>query len=252
MKLYERIPIDTWKRIADVVQKLRMYDSSFEEFNSNLEELKEMLFVLDISLEVGERYPNTIKEVGLASLLQAIYSSNVENDYKKANFYEKIYQLDDLDIPSIEFRPINFVDRVDGITFLRNGNSGDVIGINKCFTDGEFDIIYSPYPLLDVYGMTNFKEVNYLINVLVRVDNYSKRPVIDTAGTYAVLRNFDGIFPNKESIEEIRYPGLCTYSKRMNDDRIHLILKQIFYTFDTRKAQYSKRLVREPNNFHYE
>lgn len=40
MKLYERIPIDTWKRIADVVQKLRIYEDTFEEFNSNLEKLK--------------------------------------------------------------------------------------------------------------------------------------------------------------------------------------------------------------------
>lgn len=251
MQLYEKIPIDIWKRIADMVQRLQIFDGSLEEFDCNLVELRKMLFDLDILLSVGERYPRKLEEIGLASLLQSIYSSNVEKDYKKAIFYEKIYQLDELGIPSVAFRPINFIDRVDGITFLRDDNK-DIIGINKCFTDGEFDIIYSDYPMIDVYGMTNFKEVNYLINVLLMSDRDAEMPVIDSRGTYAVLRNFDGIFPNIEEIYDIRYPGLCTYYKRLNDDIRHLILKQIFYTFDVINSKFHKKLVREPNNFHYE
>lgn len=252
MKLYERIPIDTWKRIADVVQRLRMYEDTFEEFDSNLVELKEMLFDLDISLDAGLRYPKKTEEIGLSSLLHAIYSSNVKRDYRKANFYEKIYQLDELGIPNIEFRPNNFVDRIDGIAFLRDVNDGKVIGINKCFIDGEFDVIYPDNPLSDVYGMTNFRDVNYLINVLVRCDTDLKKSVIDFRETYVVLKNFNGNFPNKKSIEEIRYPGLGIYDKVLDDGKRHLVLKQLFYTLDAKSCQYSKRLLREPNNFHYE
>lgn len=170
-----------------------------------------MLFDLYISLEVGERYPKKIEEIGLSSLLYVVYSSSVKSDYRKANFYEKIYQLDELGISNIEFRPNNFVDRIDWIAFLRDVNNGKVIGINKCFIDWEFDVIYPDNPLSDGYEMTNFRDVNYLINVLVRSNIDLKKSVIDSKETYVVLKKFNGSFTNKESIEETRYPWLCFY-----------------------------------------
>lgn len=252
MRLYERISIDTWKRIADRVQKLNIYDNSSEEFNWNLEELRRMVSDLEISLDYGMRYPGAVEDIGLVSLLEGIYSSNVYMDYKKANFYEKIHQLDEIGIPSIEFRPAGFIDRVEGISVFKNSITGEAVGVRKCFTDGEFRIAYPDNPMDDVYGLYDLKEDNYLINVLVELDTSSMNPVVNPSETYAILRNFNGEYPNKESIEEIRYPGLCTYYKNLDDGRRQLILKQIFYKFDTRNAKYSKKLVREPFNYHYE
>lgn len=251
-KLSERIDIDTWKVIADRAQMLNIYDFSDEEFYDNLNMMRRMLSDLDISLDFLSRYPDNISEVGLASLLQAIYSGNVYNDYKKANFYEKIYQLDELGIPWIQFRPVEFPSKVEGISLIKDSDEKDIIGVNKCFTDGDFDIGYPDSPLNRRYDIENLNDANYLINILLSVDTDYKNQFVYLDDACAVLKNFNGEYPSKESITEVRYPGLCMYRNENKNIKRHYILKQIFYKFDPREARYTKRLVRTPNNYHYE
>lgn len=251
-KLSDRIDIDTWKVIADRLQGLNIYDFSDEEFNNNLINMKWMLSDLDISLDFLSRYPKNINEVGLASLLQAIYSGNVYNDYKKANFYEKIYQLDELGIPWIEFRPVEFPSLVEGISLIKDFDEKDIIGVNKCFTDGDFDIGYPDSPLNRRYDIVNLKNANYLIKILLSVDTDYKNQFISLEDACAILKNFNGDYPSKESITEVEYPGLGLYRNGNLNYKRRMILKQIYYKFDTSKALYTKRLVRTPNNYHYE
>lgn len=250
-RLSEKIDIDTWKRIADRVQKLNFYYFSQEEFNNNLIMLRNLLLDLDINLDFLSRYPNNINEIGLASLLEEIYMSSVLSDYKKANFYEKIYQLDMLGISYIQFLPVGFIDCIKGISLVKDDVSGKGIWIKKCFTDGSFDIGYPDIGINDIYDLINLKDANYVINVVSELDESGNR-VLDKEESYAVLKNFNGCFPDKESILEIRYPGLCAYFKYIDNDKRQLILKQVFYTINTKNMKYEKKLVRELNNFHYE
>lgn len=250
MKLSDRLAIDIWKVIADKVQMLRIYDFSDREFNENLVMLGKMLANLDISLDFLNRYPNSAGEVGLAALLQGIYSGNVFNDYKKANFYEKIYQLDELGIPSIQFRPVDFPACVDGISLLKDIDTGEDVGIRNCFTDGEFKIGYPDMPLNRRYDLVNLKDANYVIDVLV--DKREEGIFINQDESYAILRNFNGIYPNKETLYDIRYPGLGVYSRYLDDGKRQIYLKELFYPMDRDSVNYPKKLVRMKDNYHYE
>lgn len=250
-RLNERISIDTWKTIADRVQRLNIYDFSDREFNENLIMLRSMLSDLEISLEFLSKYPKNNNEIGLASLLHSIYSGNVFDDYKKANFYEKIYQLDELGIPSIEFKPVNFPIFSGGISLLKD-DRGTTVGARKCFTDGEFNVWYADEPLNRWYDIVNLKDANYLLNALVELDTSSGKVIVNPDDSYAVLKNFNGVFPNKETLEWLNYPGLCVYPKYLDNGMRQLILKQIFLPFDNEKGSYHKKLVRMRNNYHYE
>lgn len=246
MKLYDKLSIDVWNVIADSVQLLNIYDFSDWEFYNNLELLNGLLIDKGIYFDFLERYPNKIEDIGLASLLQEIYNASVYGDYKKANFYEKIYQLSDLGLSSIQFLPFDFPNDIKGISLIKNEN-GEVLGINNCFTDGNFDIGYSDETLDRWYDIVNLEDANYVLRVLV--NNINGENVISDK-SYAILRNFNGEYPSKKDIYDIRYPGLCIYDKFINDEK-HYILKQIFYPYSNNRG-YFKKLIREKDNYHYE
>lgn len=244
--LSKKIDIDTWKRIADCVQRLNFYYFSQEEFDNNLILLRKLLLDLEIDIDFLSRYPTSVNDVGLASLLEEIYISDVLSDYKKANFYEKIFQLDMIGVRYIQFLPVEFIDNVKDIYLIKDDMTKENVWIKKCFTDGSFDIGYFP----SKYDVINICDANYVINVISKMDNAGKVVLDDEC--YAILKNFNGKFPDKESMFEIRYPGLCTYFKQIDDDRRQLILKQIFYTVDMMDVRYDKKLVRRSNEFYYE
>lgn len=251
-RLCERIDIDCWKKIADRVQHLNIYDFSDSEFYENLYLLKDYLVDLDISLDFLSRYPSNRDEIGLASLLQGIYDGNVYGDYKKANFFEKIYQLDDLGIKNIMYMPVDFPEMVEGISLIKDDNDKEIIGINKCFTDGIIGIKYPDSPLDRFYNVQILDDVNYLINVLLKVDNDYKNKFVNIVDSCAILKNFNAEYPNKESFLEIRYPGICMYPYTGNDDRRHYFLKQVYCKYNDDMGKCSKKLIREYNNYHYE
>jgi len=251
-RLNDKISIDIWKKIADRIQMLNIYDFSDREFMNNLHMLQEMVSDLDISLDYLSRYPNSYDEIGLASLLQAIYDEDVYNDYKKANFYEKINQLDDLGVKWISFFPVNFPSKIENISLFTDDVSGKILGINKCFTDGDFKVDYVDSPLDRRYDLINLRDANYIFNVLLMVDDQHKNQFVKMEDVGVILKNFNGKYPSKESILEVRYPGLCTYYKDMPGDRRQLILKQIYQLYDIRNVSYPKKLMRVPNNYHYE
>ena len=245
MKLYDKLSIDVWKLIADKVQLLNIYDFSDWEFNNNLILLSQLLNEVGIYFDFNQRYPNSVDEIGLASLLQEIYNANVYSDYKKANFYEKIYQLSDLGISWIEFRPVDFLREINGISLIKD-EIGNVLGINNYFTDGNFDISYVDEPFNRWYDIINLENANYVLNILLK--NTDDKIIVDDCGI--ILRNFNGVFPNRKDIYDIRYPGLCMYDKFIDGEK-HYILKQFFYPYNDKKS-YPKKLIREKDNYHYE
>lgn len=251
-RLNDKIDINVWKTIADRVQMLNIYDFSDREFMDNLYMLREMVLDLDISVDFLSRYPNSCEDIGLASLLQAIYDGAVYNDYKKANFYEKIHQLDDLGVDAVRFCPVDFPTKIENISLFRDEISGETLGINKCFTDGDFRVSYVDEPLNRRYDLINLRDANYIFNVLLSIDNQYKYAFVKMDDVSVILKNFNGNYPSKESILEVRYPGLCTYYKNIQNDRRQLILKQIYQLYDTRGASYPKKLMRVSNNYHYE
>ena len=96
IKLREFNSIETWKQIAYYVQRLNLKYYDINSFDKNVTKLQKLLKDTPVSLEIGARVPTHEGEIGLATLLHEIYTSGVGKHYRKANLYEKIYQLNSL------------------------------------------------------------------------------------------------------------------------------------------------------------
>lgn len=136
-KISESMEIVAWKAIAHRVQQLDFVDGSEQEFQENLIKLNKMLQEIEIESVIGERNPKSMEEIGICSLLQSIQDINVPNNYKKATFYEKIYQLVDLGVQEIKFCSKN---SYGGLPDLVKMNLKEDIILQKCYTDGTFQL----------------------------------------------------------------------------------------------------------------
>lgn len=249
VKLCDKLSIDIWKEIADIVQLMDIYTFDNEEFVRNLIFLREKLMESGKIVNFGRTNPRYCLEVGLLNLLRAIYSADVYDDYKKANFYEKIYQLDELGIPNVVFDPIGFPDSVANISFIRNMDD-DIVGIYKCYTDGEFRINYTDSPRNRWFDLVDIREDNYMINILIEKEN--DKLVIDKKESCAILKNFNGFYPSKETLYELDFPSVDVYFKDLDDGRRQEWLRQRFYQMSRDEVNYPKKLVRMKDNYHYE
>ena len=61
MRLSDKLSIDVWKKIADNVQKLKIYNFSDIEFDENLIMLRELLLNEGITFDFLSRYPREIE-----------------------------------------------------------------------------------------------------------------------------------------------------------------------------------------------
>jgi len=247
-KLYQQIPIETWKRIAYKVQRLKLSDCSDEEFKTNLNILRKLLSDLDISLKEGKRIPEHESEIGIASLLHSIlFSENVFHRYVKANFYEYIQRLSDLRIKSMEFRPVDFYFRVDELYLMRTHESQ----INsKCYTDGTFKLEYfqDSTGCLN-YIMNDLKDESYLFDVEFK--KYPDRNTLGIVKADACVKNFNGTrFPSKDELLRIGFPKVETSGKVINWGESPEY-KQVFETFSYDDLSCSKRLTKTPNKVYY-
>ena len=248
-KLYEQIPIETWKKIAYRVQRLKISDYSDKEFEENLNTLKELLSDLDISLAGKVRKPKRQCDIGLASLLHEIYFSKCGHYFPKANFYKYIYRLSDLGIQSIEFKPVKFPSAVG---FMRKAHSDldETTKIEKCYTDGAFKLDNYAFNGEDNYDLTNLEDASYLFNVhLYQPD--SKSGKIYTLNSSASIKNFNGKrFPEKSEIKKMEYPEL-----RVTEQTIRWgespKYRQVFDCFDETELSCAKRLTKTPDGFAY-
>ncbi len=218
-RLYEQVPIDTWKRIADRVKRLNINGYTSDEFNSNLKILQNLLSDLDLSLEEGKKEPKIDDQIGLSSLLSSIYCTSIIPESSIQDFCEYIYALDDLGVENITYRPVNFPNKIN----TKLEYSDDYVHmqklISKCYTDGKFklsrpDIIsYCDY---NRYLITNIKDASYiLITKISHQRPYAlKEPQV--LESEIVIKNFKGNLPDKKELINIEFPKLKIHSRKIS------------------------------------
>lgn len=247
-KIYESMKIETWKIIASKVQQLNFMDGNEEEFQKNLARLNVILQELGIEENIGKRNPQLTDEIGTSSLLQSIQDIHVPNNYKKSTFYEKIYQLADLGVQDIEFRP---VDSYSGLPNLIRNTFKKVNMLQKYYTDGTFQLQEELIENIYIYNLYELCNANYvllttLIQSLTTEEHYS----IKQEESKVILRTFNGIYPSKEEIMKFEFPELVVPKQSLiwgESPRV----KEKFETFDAKDASYQKRLRSDENNQYY-
>lgn len=263
-KISESMEIATWKAIASEVQKLDFIDGTEKEFQENLERLNKIFRKLGIEENIGKRNPKLAKEIGSASLLQSIQDINVPNDYKKATFYEKIYQLSDLGIQNIEFCPdeMNFLYKRLLVHRCFDEYHNRLI-MGKCYTDSLFALNggVTLYNLEDKYWMDEEKrsynyymellsQCNYILSVELLKDPDDEEQPVELRESTVTLGTFAGVFPSKEEIMKFSFPELVI-SKQFVSWGKPIQVKEKFETFNREEASYQKRLKIDSNNQYY-
>lgn len=256
-KIYESIEIETWKKIAQRVQKLDFSngDCYSSEFTENLKKLKRLLSDLDICLDDLSREPKKEEEIGLASLLQAIYDSDEGKYYKKAHFYEKIYQISELGIQYIEFSPVEFYESNHSIQNIYNEKT-NISTIGKFYTDGDFQLKSSAIVTKTKsgyeYTMWGLNNANYVIftTLLRNWSSTNKKAQVELA--QAALKNFNGIFPSKEEMMSFEFPELLILEQSGSWDVVgSLTVREKYSGFDDSTSDYRKQLTRRNNQWYY-
>ena len=251
-KISESMEIATWKAIAYRVQQLNFEKGTEQEFQENLASLNKILQELGVEGNIGERTPNLADEIGTASLLQSVQDIHVPNNYKKATFYEKIYQLSDLGVQEIEFCPVEFYESYHSVKKVY-GEKRDKTTITKCYTDGEFQIteekIKRAYELGNYYTIRNLYNANYILVTELSKSSESKMNVW-VEYSQAALKNFNGVYPSKEEIIKFYFPELAVATQSLiwgESPRV----KEKYESFDIEQASYQKSLKRDSNNQYY-
>lgn len=248
-KLSEQMPINIWEEIAFKVQALDMSDGSPEEFKRNLELLKKSLVNLDICLDELKREPQYENEIGLAALLNTIYTSDASNTQKKSRFYEQIFTLAEIGINSIEFMPDEFYGNIfyDSIQDLKKISSGDSIIIDKFFTDGEFVLERETSRSTKYYDVYNLRKANYILNIVLS-KNKSQITVEQAAAT---LKNFNGLYPTKNEIMNMNFAKINIPEQEIAIDEVASGLTQVYDKFDLDSSSFIKRLILDTNGQYY-
>ena len=76
--------------------------------------------------------------------------------------------------------------------------------------------------------------------------------VVDKKESCAILKNFNGFYPSKETLYELDFPSVDVYFKDLDDGRRQEWLRQRFYQMSRDEVNYPKKLVRMKDNYHYE
>ncbi len=238
-KIYETVEIRTWKKIAYMVQKLKFLDGTEEEFQENLVALNVMLQKLGFEDNIGKREPETANEIGTSTLLHLIQDINVPNHYKNIRFYEKILQLSDLGVELIDFCPVADFSRLPDLV---KKNLKKSIILQKCYTDGMFQLQETTIGNTYVYNLHNLRNANYvLITTLKQSLTAKKRYSITQKESQVILKNFNGVFPSKKEIMKPEFPELVT-SKQSIKWGEPPKTKEKFETFNSEVPSYQKQL----------
>lgn len=243
-RLYEQISIETWKKIAARVQNLNISTGSSAEFKFNLKALQKLLSDLDLYLEIGSNKPEYKGQIGLASLLNSVYNTSITLQNSIREFCEYIYILDDLGVESIEYKPINFPNKINTKLEYEDDYLHLQKVINKCYTDGKFklsrpDIIsYRDYYR---YLITDIKDASYLLTTKIshqRPYAYKEPQVLESS---VVIKNFNGNLPDKKELLNTEFPKLKIHSRKISWDESPEY-SQIFKEYNPEELENVKRL----------
>ncbi len=246
-KISESMEIATWKAIAYRVQQLNFMEGTEQEFQENLVKLNNMLKEIEVDSFIGERNPNSIDEIGISTLLQSINDINVPNHYKRATFYEKIYQLIDLGIENIKFNQTTDIKLPD----LVKKDFKDCIILQKGYTDGTFQLQEAFVGNKYIYNFYNLCNANYvLITTLNQSLTAEERYSITHETSQIILSSFNGIFPSKQEIMKFEFPELSVAKQSLIWGKSPRV-KEKFETFDIQASSYQKSLRKDSNNQYY-
>lgn len=212
--LFDYIPIDLWEKISLYVQFLELSDKSDEEFEKNLISLQNSLLKNGIRFEFGKRSPNNYSQVGLATLLENIYNSCLENSNVKYNFFEQISTLKKIGVIDISLREadygreeklIMYSEIQDDFCSINKNNVHS--SLSKLYTDGDFklekDILY--------YYLCDINNANYYFNI--NLSFADKEKSTGNIESFSVtLNSFNGIYPRKDFLVSQDYPIINFYS----------------------------------------
>lgn len=233
-KIYESIPIEIWKKIAEQSQFLDINNGTEEEFSDNLLKFRRLLIKSGIDIEVLSRYPTKENRIGLASLLQAIYDIKTIEHYKKANFYEIICMIHDLQIKSIKFRPICSYDNVYKQIESVKCADKDITLTSKIYTDGNFAMKTDLKSNVKINYITNLKKANYLLNVKLAKANFYDHEIIKKIDSEIIIKKFDFYLPSNNEINNISVPKMKPQNKYYNsyNDSLYEQYKFLYETFN--------------------
>lgn len=251
--LTNKLPIETWKKIAYMVQKLEFSNYGDEEFEKNLKILKSLLENAKLYFRKGSRYPQYKQEVGLATLLQEIYRmNNLKERANKSLFYEQIYTLSDLGIQEIDYCPVNFYTQILDMKKVYYYKQGKTV-YDKAFTDGIFVLetipIVSKNKRTTYYNMENLRNANFILNILLEKQQSSvgKSEIILQEAS-ASLKNFKGQFPCKEEILKDDFPKVMIPQQLTIFDGKITKLKEIYIPSSSSELSCARRLVKSPTS----
>lgn len=243
-----KMPITMWMELAYRIQRLKFTENSDEEFNRNIEKLQKQLSDLNICLEAKEREPKSIEDVGLATLLHDIYSLDVSSRCKKAAFYEKIYELYDLGIKNIEFRPVAFYDGISCAYKVVPNAENNETTIWKTYTDGKFNLQRHHGSSGEWFSLCDLKDADYLLHLKTLLcDN---KQIFVRADAY--VRTFDTVFPCVSEVRNDVHPSLILQSRCVTTEMNKFLASSGHEGFDSENVSCAKRLTRTPmGEFYY-
>ena len=221
IRLWEAPSMMNWRKIAESVQKLNFDEKTEEEWKDNLKRLTIMLEDTEIDPEIGKIETTLPKEIGLANLLHAIYKINTKNI--KEEFYNQIENLNKIGVEEIQFLNGSFhtITSCEGIGIHQNPTI-----YAKTYTDGFFTIS-NYYNYSHLYSMENLHGANYYIDMSLKVEA-SKEKIEKSV---AILENFNGVYPSKEEIMDLRLPMLEEGENIVEWKKTDKEVRQHFKTF---------------------
>lgn len=255
-KISDLISIEIWKEIANIVQRLNITSRTSIEFSKNLEELNQLLSNLGIYLEMGEPIPKQPSEIGISSLLEAIYSSDFPMEYKKAGFYEKIYQLFSLGVQNVQFLPVNFPTEISDlkVEYLKENGVQTPSFISKCYTDGYFMQKKPSDCTAEYYSIYNLHNANYIINIksnVLSVDKADSKSYVISRCSDAIVKNFNGSFPCREELVKLEFPKFKEPEKYAKWKGTNLPISYEFEELTKDTAVYQGHLTMKNKQYYY-
>ena len=221
-KLYGKNYINTWMTLAAKVRCLDFSKQTEKEFYTNLKKLVKSLSDTELDLTTGARNISQKEEIGLSILLHTIYQmDSIDNSSKGITFYNKMRELLNLGIKTIEFLPVEFPVEValEQIT-----KDEQIQSLNKAFTDGEFEF-YRYGKNSENLKIGNLKNANYILKYHMRRDKNDKLIVVKGN---AILKNFNGSFPTIKEVKKEKFPEIDEAPVRYFFEKEARLSKQIF------------------------
>lgn len=250
-QLYDGLSIETWKTIADAVQKFEISDGSSNELYFNLAQLDKALEKIDVNyLQTGKRKADFFLNIGLVTIIEQIYAISASN--KKEHFAKQIEELEKIGVDTIALSTNKGSSRtILGIETSYIYPNKNHLLIDKIYTDGTFCIENSG-GYSHQYNITELKGENYCLSCELT----SEEGEAKLWKAKAYLNNFQGKYPTKEEVLELRQPKIVPVgmendflSKFLESKNLYQDFEEYIINFLTDKSLYQEYIDLLANTF---